>query len=157
MIPWGPETIFIHLVNPGGSATFIYLSDTDISHMHIPLATYTSRRYIDLSQEWQSEPIGLCSQILTDSRGTTWEHSEILISLSRSYTSVIRHCLSHAIWDAEHTPASLCEYDCSMQHVRLYCEHRAYAHISDWEIPPPKAYRNSPKPTKSNPEAPTWG
>ena len=88
MIPWGPETIFIHLVNPGGSATFIYLSDTDISHMHIPLATYTSRRYINLSQEWQSEPIGLCSQILTDSRGTTWDHSEILISLSRSYRSV---------------------------------------------------------------------
>ena len=67
---------------------YISLRHWHLSHMHIPLATYTSRRYINLSQEWQSEPIGLCSQILTDSRGTTWDHSEILISLSRSYRSV---------------------------------------------------------------------
>mgnify|MGYP001564661195 CR=1 FL=1 len=39
MIPWDTETIFIHPVNPCGSATLISLSD-------IPLATYTSRRHL---------------------------------------------------------------------------------------------------------------
>ena len=47
MIAWDTETIFIHPVNPCGSATLISLSD-------IPLATYTSRN-IYLSHKQPSD------------------------------------------------------------------------------------------------------